>query len=55
MALGDRSQAFTFLNQALHDRSEHVLYLGLEPLVDPLRNDSRFDSMLQQVGLPQRH
>jgi TolB-like protein/DNA-binding winged helix-turn-helix (wHTH) protein/lipoprotein NlpI len=52
MALGDRAQAFNFLNKAYLDRSEHVLYLGLEPIVDPLRSDARFDSLLRRVGLP---
>jgi len=52
MALGDHTQAFIFLNKAYQDRSEHVLYLGLEPIVDPLRSDPRFDSLLRQIGLP---
>ena len=52
MALGDHTQAFNFLNKAYQDRSEHVLYLGLEPIVDPLRSDVQFQKLLKQVGLP---
>jgi hypothetical protein len=52
MALGDNKQAFTWLNTGYKDRSEHMLYLGLEPLVDPLRSDPRFVLLLKKVGLP---
>jgi len=52
MGLGDNKQALTWLDRGYKDRSEHMLYLGLEPLVDPLRADPQFVSLLKQVGLP---
>ncbi len=51
MGLGDKNQAFAWLEKGFQGRSEHMLYLGLEPLVDPLRSDPRFDSLLKRVGL----
>ena len=51
MALGNKNEAFVWLNRGYQDRSEHMLYLGIEPLVDPLRNDPRFASLLKKVGL----
>lgn len=51
MGLGDRNQAFEWLNRGLQERSEQMLYLGTEPLVDPLRGDPRFDKLLQKVGI----
>jgi hypothetical protein len=51
MGLGDNKQALTWLDRGYEDRSEHMLYLGLEPLVDPLRADPGFVSLLKQVGL----
>jgi TolB-like protein/DNA-binding winged helix-turn-helix (wHTH) protein/Tfp pilus assembly protein PilF len=51
MGLGNKNQAFTWLNRGLQERSEHMLYLGIEPLVDPLHNDPRFDALLRKVGL----
>jgi tetratricopeptide (TPR) repeat protein len=51
LALGDKDKAFDYLQQSYRDRSEHMLYLGVEPLVDPLRSDPRFDVLLKQVGL----
>lgn len=52
LGLGEKDQAFKWLQQGLRDRSEHMLYLGLEPLVDPLRSDPRFVSLVSKVGLP---
>ena len=52
MGLGDNKQALAWLNRGYRDRSEHMLYLGLEPLVDPLRSDPNFVSLLKNVGLP---
>jgi TolB-like protein/DNA-binding winged helix-turn-helix (wHTH) protein/Flp pilus assembly protein TadD len=51
IALGNNDQAFSYLQQGLHDRSEQSLYLKVEPLVDPLRGDPRFQELLKQVGL----
>lgn len=51
IAMGDKNQAFAYLQKSYQDRSEQLLYLPVEPLVDPLRSDARFDSLLQQVGL----
>jgi TolB-like protein/DNA-binding winged helix-turn-helix (wHTH) protein/Tfp pilus assembly protein PilF len=53
IAMGDRDKAFSYLNQSYEDRSEHMLYLAVEPLVDPLRKDARFEVLLKKVGLKQ--
>jgi tetratricopeptide (TPR) repeat protein len=52
VALGNNDQAFSYLQQSFKDRSEQILYMKVEPLVDPLRNDPRFATLLKQVGLP---
>jgi TolB-like protein/DNA-binding winged helix-turn-helix (wHTH) protein/Tfp pilus assembly protein PilF len=49
--LGDKDQAFFWLEKSYQDRSEHMLYLKVEPLIDPLRSDPRFASLLKRVGL----
>jgi TolB-like protein/DNA-binding winged helix-turn-helix (wHTH) protein len=54
MGLGDHNQAITWLDRGYKDRSEHMLYLGLEPLVDPIRSDPRFALLLKNVGLPSK-
>jgi serine/threonine-protein kinase len=50
-ALGDRDNAFMWLNKSVADRSGSVRYLKIEPRLDPLRTDPRFDELLQRVGL----
>ena len=51
LGMGDKDQAFAYLEKSYQERSEQMLYLGVEPLVDPLRGDRRFDSLLRSVGL----
>ena len=51
IALGDKDRAFAYLDESFQDRSEQMLYLGVEPLVDPLRSDPRFDKLMAGVGL----
>ena len=51
LALGDKDKAFEYLDKSYHDRSEQLLYLAVEPVVDPLRSDPRFDALLKRVGL----
>ena len=50
-ALGDRESALTWLGRAVDERSESVLYLGVEPLFDGLRSDPRFQELLRRVGI----
>ena len=50
VGLGDKDQALTWLNRAYDERSEHVLYLGIEPIVDPLRSDPGFALLLKKIG-----
>ena len=51
MGLGNKNEAFKWLDRGYQERSEQVLYLGIEPLVDPLRSDPRFDALLKRIGL----
>jgi TolB-like protein/Flp pilus assembly protein TadD len=52
IAFGNKNQAFAYLQQSFQDRSEQILYLKVEPLVDPLRGDPRLDALIRSVGLP---
>jgi TolB-like protein/DNA-binding winged helix-turn-helix (wHTH) protein/Tfp pilus assembly protein PilF len=51
MGLGNKNEAFKWLDRGYQERSEQVLYMGIEPLVDPLRSDPRFDALLKKIGL----
>jgi TolB-like protein/Tfp pilus assembly protein PilF/tRNA A-37 threonylcarbamoyl transferase component Bud32 len=50
-ALGDKGAAFKWLGKAIDERSGSVRYLRIEPRLDPLRPDPRFDLLLRRVGL----
>jgi TolB-like protein/DNA-binding winged helix-turn-helix (wHTH) protein/Flp pilus assembly protein TadD len=52
-ALGDKDLAFAWLQRAYAARDPDLTYLLLDPFMDPLRSDARFDALVRQVGFPQ--
>lgn len=50
-ALGDAAQAFAYLEQALADKSYWIIYLNVDPALDALRTDARFDALRRRAGL----
>ncbi len=51
-AIGEVDKAFAWLATALEARSAGLIYLGVDPAYDSLRNDARFTALLAKVGLP---
>jgi len=51
--LGDLDQTFAWFEKAFQDRSNYLLWLNVEPLFDPIRDDPRFRELLVRVGLEQ--
>jgi len=51
LALGDKDQAFAWLEQAYNERDEELGLLKVDPMLDGLRADPRFMSLLERVGL----
>jgi TolB-like protein/class 3 adenylate cyclase/Tfp pilus assembly protein PilF len=45
MRLGDTEQAFSWMAKTVEERSWFALQLGINPLLDPLRSDPRFQSI----------
>jgi tetratricopeptide (TPR) repeat protein len=51
MLLGDKDEAFEWLDRAVEDHSYDVSYLNVDPLFDPVRDDPRFPALVRKVGL----
>jgi DNA-binding winged helix-turn-helix (wHTH) protein/TolB-like protein/Tfp pilus assembly protein PilF len=50
--LGERDQAFAWLEKAYQERHQYMTLIGVEPLFDPLRSDPRFANLMRRIGLP---
>jgi tetratricopeptide (TPR) repeat protein len=51
--LGDKDQAFRWLNTAYQERGEELMGLKTDFTLDPIRSDPRFAELVRKVGLPQ--
>ena len=49
--LGEKDQAFEYLNRAAREREWWIVMLNVDPPLDPLRNDPRFAELVRRVGL----
>ena len=52
-ALGDKEQAFQWLERANDERNTELVFLRVDPRADPLRDDPRFQELVKKVGIPQ--
>jgi serine/threonine protein kinase/tetratricopeptide (TPR) repeat protein len=50
-ALEEKDEAFDWLQKALDERDSAVIWLRVDPAVDNLRSDPRFDGLLRQMRL----
>ena len=51
--LGEKDQAFAWLEKAYEERSFNMAWLKVEPRWDSLRDDPRFKAMLKRMNLPE--
>ena len=51
-ALGETDKAFESLEKSYEERGLHVSNLGVDPMLDILRSDARFEILLRRMGLP---
>jgi serine/threonine-protein kinase len=49
--LNDPEQAFRWLDNAVEDRSDWCVFLGVDPRFDRLRSHARFKGILKRIGL----
>jgi len=50
--LSDKDNAFTWLESAFQVHDKGILYLKMDPCVDPLRSDPRFQSLVARSNFP---
>lgn len=49
---GQSDEAFAWLEKAYQSRVSYLTNVNVDPLFDSLHGDSRFQSLLQRIGLP---
>jgi tetratricopeptide (TPR) repeat protein len=52
-ALGENDQAFRRLGEAHRKHDRFMTHLRVDPRLDPLRSDPRFQDLVHRMGLPQ--
>jgi tetratricopeptide (TPR) repeat protein len=52
IGLGRTDEAFRWLERGLRERSDLLVYLNVDPRLDPIRTDPRFAGLVAAVGLP---
>jgi tetratricopeptide (TPR) repeat protein len=52
IGLGDNDRAIEYLEKSYQEHSHWLIYLHLDPSMDGLRSDPRFQDLLKRVGLP---
>jgi TolB-like protein/DNA-binding winged helix-turn-helix (wHTH) protein/Tfp pilus assembly protein PilF len=50
--MGDKDQAFHFLNKAVDDRAHWLVWLRFDPRWDSMRADLRYADLERRIGLP---
>ncbi|TMI62291.1 tetratricopeptide repeat protein [Candidatus Bathyarchaeota archaeon] len=51
MSIGNKDEAFAWLERAYNERSSWLVWANVEPRFDRLRDDARFDSILSRMRL----
>lgn len=51
IGLGDKDQAFLWLNKAYTERFAPLVYLAVDPMFDSLRSDPRFAELARKINL----
>jgi len=49
--LGQRDEAFVWLQKAFQERDSYLTWLKVDPAIDPLRGDVRLQQLLRRIGL----
>jgi len=53
IGLGEHERAIEYLEKSYEEHSHWLIYLHLDPAMDDLRENARFQDLLARIGLPQ--
>jgi TolB-like protein/DNA-binding winged helix-turn-helix (wHTH) protein/Tfp pilus assembly protein PilF len=53
-AVLDKDQAFAYLETSYQRRPPRMVWVSVDPLLEPLRSDPRFKDLVRRIGLPTR-
>ena len=48
--IGDSPQALKWLNRAVEERSEYLVFLRVDPIFDKLRTEPEFAPLIEKIG-----
>jgi adenylate cyclase len=51
--LGEKDKAFAILNEAIETKDQHTGQMKVDPYMNPLRDDPRFQEVLKKAGFPE--
>ena len=51
--LGEKDKAFAMLNEAIETKDQHTDQMKVDPYMNPLRDDPRFQKVLKKAGFPE--
>ena len=49
--LGHKEEALIWLEKAFAERADGLTWLNVEPMLDELRSDARFQDLIRRIGL----
>jgi tetratricopeptide (TPR) repeat protein len=49
--LGEKGEAFHWMERSIQELSPSARFIGVDPLADPLRDDPRYQALLDRMGL----
>jgi TolB-like protein/Tfp pilus assembly protein PilF len=52
--LGNKDAAFSWLEKSYQERRDRMVWLSVDPLLEPLRSDPRFQDLVRRMKLPVR-
>ena len=50
--LADKEQTISWLKKGYEERNDDMIYMKIEPVLDPVRSDPRFQDLIRRIDFP---